>query len=48
MTVDFKPSLTSTDVELTIGGGTDKHGYKMYYWKNTSGSTATIENINIS
>lgn len=48
MNVDFKPSLTTTDVELTIGGGTDKYQYKMYYWKNTSGSTATIDNINIS
>lgn len=46
MTQDFIPSFTTSDVTLTIGG-TSTHTYKIYYWKNISGSTATINNIKI-
>lgn len=48
MGLDFKGSFDSADVTLTIGGGSDTHSYKMYYWKNTSGSDATVDNITIS
>ena len=46
MTQNFIPSFTTSDVTLTIGG-TSTHSYKIYFWKNTSGSAATINNIKI-
>lgn len=46
LTADFTGSLASETVELTIGGGS-KHTYTKYYWKNTSGSAAAVDNITI-
>ena len=48
MNLDFIGSFSTKDVNLTIGGGSDTHAYKMYYWQNTSGSDATVDNITIS
>lgn len=48
MNLDFTGSFSTKDVTLTIGGGSDTHAYKMYYWQNTSGSNATVDNITIS
>lgn len=48
MNLDFIGSFSTKDVTLTIGGGSDTHAYKMYYWQNTSGSDATVDNITIS
>lgn len=48
MNLDFTGSFDTKDVTLTIGGGTDTHSYKMYYWKNTTGSNASVDNITIS
>lgn len=48
MNLDFIGSFDTEDVTLTIGGGTDTHSYKMYYWQNTTGSSATVDNITIS
>lgn len=47
MGLDFKDSLTSETVNNVTIGGTSKHTYTKYYWKNTSGSAATIDNITI-
>lgn len=47
MGLDFIPSFGEpTTVTLTIGG-TSTHSYKVYSWKNTSGKTATVDNITI-
>lgn len=48
MNLDFTGSFDTKDVTLTIGGGSDTYAYKMYYWQNTSGSSATVDNITIS
>lgn len=48
MGLDFTGSFATKDVDLTIGGGSDTYAYKMYYWQNTSGSDAKVENITIS
>lgn len=48
MGLDFTGSFATKDVTLTIGGGSDTYDYKMYYWQNTSGSDAKVENITIS
>lgn len=48
MGLDFTGSFATKDVNLTIGGGSDTYAYKMYYWQNTSGSDAKVENITIS
>lgn len=48
MNLDFTGSFDTKDVNLTIGGGSDTYAYKMYYWQNTSGSNATVDNITIS
>lgn len=48
MGLDFTGSFATKDVTLTIGGGSDTYAYKMYYWQNTSGSDAKVENITIS
>lgn len=49
MGLDFTESFEIKDnVSLTIGGGSDTYNYKMYYWQNTTGSDATVENITIS
>ena len=48
MNLDFIGSFSTEDVDLTIGGGSDTHAYKMYYWQNTTGSNATVDNITIS
>jgi hypothetical protein len=48
MNLDFTGSFSTKDITLTIGGGSDTHAYKMYYWQNTSGSNATVDNITIS
>ena len=47
MGLDFTGSFATKDVDLIIGGG-DTYAYKMYYWQNTSGSDAKVENITIS
>lgn len=47
MGLDFKGSLTSETVNNVTIGGTSTHTYTKYYWKNTSGSAATIDNITI-
>lgn len=47
MGLDFKGSLTSETVNDVTVGGTEKHAYTKYYWKNISGSPATIDNITI-
>lgn len=46
MGLDFTGSLTSETVTLTIGGSST-HSYTKYYWKNTSGSAASVDNITI-
>lgn len=48
MGLDFTGSFDTKDVTLKIGGGSDTYAYKMYYWQNTSGSNATVDNITIS
>jgi hypothetical protein len=48
MNMDFKTSFTEKEVTLTIGGGSDTHTYTMHYWKNTTGSDASVDNITIS
>ena len=48
MNMDFKSSFTDKEVTLTIGGGSDTHTYTMHYWKNTTGSDASVDNITIS
>lgn len=48
MNLDFIGSFISEEVSLKIGGGSDIHTYTMYYWKNTTGSNATVDNITIS
>lgn len=48
MNMDFKSSFTAKEVTLTIGGGSDTHTYTMHYWKNTTGSDASVDNITIS
>lgn len=48
MNLDFIGSFSTKDVNLTIGGGSDTHAYKMYYWQNTTGSDASVDNITIS
>ena len=48
MNLDFIGSFNTKDVNLTIGGGSDTHAYKMYYWQNTTGSDASVDNITIS
>jgi len=48
MGLDFIGSFDTKDVTLEIGGGSDTYAYKMYYWQNTSGSNATVDNITIS
>jgi hypothetical protein len=46
MGLNFIPSFTTQEVVLKIGG-TSTHNYKMYYWQNTSGYDAIINNITI-
>lgn len=48
MNLDFTGSFDTKDVTIAIGGGDDTHSYKMYYWKNTTGSNASVDNITIS
>lgn len=48
MNLDFTGSFASKDVTIKIGGGDDTYSYKMYYWQNTTGSDAKVENITIS
>lgn len=48
MGLDFTGSFTNQSIDIKIGGSDDTHTYKMYYWKNTTGSNATVDNITIS
>lgn len=48
MNLDFTGSFATKDVTIKIGGGDDTYDYKMYYWQNTTGSDAKVENITIS
>lgn len=48
MNLDFTGSFATKDVTIKIGGGDDTYAYKMYYWQNTTGSDAKVENITIS